>query len=323
MTSMKIYGWSNGEGGTHWYRIAEPLRGLGDLGHQWGTGPEMTDWVLDNHDTIITHMLNEERGSEAWEKIARRNQHRLIIDVDDDVWNFDPRTDSHRAWSDDRLLRLQNNIACADLVTTPSDHLADILSELNPNVAVLPNCVPAWLLKVRPFVPRRFTMGYQGARQHAVDLQDIAMDIHAMFSRHEKARLHIWGELDPVGWNRRQIMRTSWNADVPSYYRSLAMSVGLGPLADIPFNYAKSAIRAVEYAALGIPAMLTDVPAYRPYVSSETGWLIPMGDRWIDRLEWAYENRGEIAVMGQRARIAARNWTTEANAKKWEDAYRG
>lgn len=324
MTSMHVYGWNQGVGGTFWYRISEPLRGLGILGHEWGHGPEMTDWVLDKHDTILTHMLHEERASEAWEKIARRNRHRLIIDVDDDVWNFDPRTDSHKAWSRDMLLRLQNNIAMADVVTTPSVHLGNLLTDLNPNVKVLPNYVPEWLL--RHPMPRApwFKLGYQGARQHAVDVQEIATDVHQFLSRHRKASIHIWGELDPIGWPAGRVHRTRWNASVPDYYRSLNMSVGIGPLADIPFNYAKSGIRAVEYAALGIPAMLTDVPAYREFVTDGwTGWLVPMGEAWIERLEWAYNNRDQVNAMGVVARRNAQEWTTEANAWKWEAAYRG
>jgi glycosyltransferase involved in cell wall biosynthesis len=321
MTS--IYGWNQGVGGTYWYRIREPLRGLGTLGHQWGTGPQMTDWTLEHHDTIVAHMLHEERASEAWEKIARRNQHKLVIDVDDDVWNFDPRTDSHKAWSREMLLRLQNNIAMADVVTTPSAHLAHLLSELNPNVKILPNYVPEWVLSHRSGMNRRgFVMGYQGARQHAVDLQEIAVDVRTILDRHRKSRVRIYGELNPVGWPR--LDRQPWQPDVPTYYRSLHMTIGLGPLADIPFNYAKSAVRAVEYAALGIPAMLTDVPVYREYVTEGfTGWLIPMGESWVDRLEWAYQNRDQVEAMGKLARRQAENWTTEANAWKWEAAYRG
>lgn len=322
MTS--VYGWNQGVGGTFWYRIAEPLRGLSMLGHQTSTGAQMTDRVLSEHDTVLCHMLHEERASEAWEKIARRNQHRLVIDVDDDVWNFDPRTDSHRAWTRDMLLRLQNNIAAADLVTTPSFHLADLLSELNPNVKVLPNYVPEWLLRHSPRRPPWFKLGYQGARQHFLDLQEIAGDVDQFLRRHRRTSVHIWGELDPIGWPVGRVHRTRWNASVPDYYRSLTMTVGLGPLANIPFNYAKSAVRAVEYAALGIPAMLTDVPVYREYVEDGfTGWLIPMGDPWIDRLEWAYQNRDQVDAMGKLSRKMAENWTTEANAWKWEGAYRG
>lgn len=321
---LRVYGWNTGAGGTFWYRIAEPLRGLALRGHQTSTGARLDDGILDEFNTILVHTLHEERASEAWEKIARRNQHRLVIDVDDDVWNFDPRTDTARFWTDERLLRLQTNIAMADVVTTPSEHLADILSELNPNVHVLPNCIPEWVLSIPRPRTARFSMGYQGARQHTIDLNVIGHDVWTILHRHRKARVHLYGELNPIGWPEGRVIRTPWNSDIPSYYRSLNMSIGLGPLADVPFNYAKSAIRAIEYAALEIPAILTDVPAYRPYVHPDhTGWLIPHGETWLDRLEWAYNNREQLVMMGKLARSYAQGWTTESNAYRWEVAYRG
>lgn len=322
---LRVYGWNQGAGGTYWYRIAEPLRGLQLRGHSVASGAPLTDGILDEFDTILAHTLHDERASEAWEKIARRNRHRLVIDVDDDVWNFDPATDTRRYWTDDRLRLLQSNIAMADVVTTPSEHLADILSELNPNVVVLPNYIPEWLLTHEVRHPRtNFVMGYQGARQHTIDVQTIGHDVWTMLRRHRKARVHLWGELNPIGWPDGRVIRTPWNASVPDYYRSLSMTVGLGPLADIPFNYAKSAIRAVEYSALGIPPMLTDVPVYREYVHPGfSGWLIPPGETWLDALEWAYCNREKVSVMGQCARHYAQDWTTEKNAYKWEVAYRG
>lgn len=321
---LRVYGWNTGAGGTFWYRISEPLRGLALRGNQTSSGTQLDDQILDQFDTILVHTLHEEHASEAWEKIARRNRHRLVIDIDDDVWNFDKRTGTAQFWTVKRLRRLQSNIAMADLVTTPSDYLANILAELNPNVVVLPNYVPEWLLRHRMSRPPWFKMGYQGARQHTIDVQEIAPDIFEMFRRHRNTSIHIWGELNPIGWPSDRVHRTRWNASVPDYYRSLSMTIGLGPLADIPFNYSKSAIRAVEYSALGIPPMLTDVPAYRDYVSPGiSGWLIPPGETWLDALEWAYSNRDTVVKMGRCARDYARDWTTEKNAYKWEVAYRG
>lgn len=322
MTS--VYGWNQGTGGTHWYRIAEPLRGIALHGWETGTGPEMTVQIAEKYETIVTHILHDETASQGWEALARHGKNRLVMDVDDDVWNFDPNTDTHRYWTPDRLLRLQNNMAMADLITTPSPYLAGLIEEeFKRPVAVLPNYVPQWLLTHKPVQYRtKFVMGYQGARQHTVDLRTIAQDVYFMLSRKRRASVHLWGELNPIGWPIGRVHRTPWQTDIPSYYRSLAMTIGLGPLADIPFNYAKSAVRAVEYAALGIPAMVTDVPAYRGFVHDGwTGWLVPMGASWYERLDWAYRNRNQVQLMGETARRLAQEWTTETNAHRWIEAY--
>lgn len=322
---MHVYGWNQGTGGTFWYRISEPLRGLTLRGHQTSTGSVMDDRILATHDTIVTHTLHDERGSEAWLKICDRGQHRTIIDIDDDVWNFHPSTDAFDYWTRERLHRLQNNIASASLVTTPNPRLANILRHLNANVAVLGNYVPEWLLSHNPRrILGKFVIGYQGARQHMVDLRTIADDIGIFLYRHQKARLNLYGELNPIGWPEGRVIRTPWNSDIPEYYRSLQMTIGIGPLADVPFNHMKSAIRAVEYAALGFPSILTDVDIYREYVIPDvTGWLIGPGEPWLPRLEYAFKRPELLTTMGKQARRRAHAWTTEANAHRWEDAYRG
>lgn len=327
MTSQtSVYGWNQATGGTYWYRISEPLRGMALHGWEVDSGRELTQEIADKYGIILTHILHDDQGSEAWRMLARRGQNKLIMDIDDDVWNFDPATDAYRYWTGERLLRLQNNMAMCDLITTPSPHLAGLIQEyFKLPVTVLPNYVPEWLTTHKPVQYRtKFVMGYQGARQHTVDLREIAQDVYLMLSRKRRASVHLWGELNPIGWPTGRVHRTPWNTDIPAYYRSLAMTIGLGPLADIPFNYAKSAIRAVEYAALGIPAMVTDVPVYRDFVHDGwTGWLIPMRESWLERLEWAYRCREQVMVMGQTARRLAREWTTEANAHKWIGAYSG
>lgn len=318
-----VYGWSSGRGGTHWYRIAEPLRGLRILGTDTSIGPDLTDERLDQCDTILVHLLHDERNSEAWQKIAKRGTHKLVYDIDDDIWNFDPRTETYNYWTRERLLTAQENIAAADVVTTPSAYLAELLYGLNKNVWVLPNTVPEWLLHYQPTRWRqKFVMGYQGARQHVADLQMIGHDLALMLRRHRNARMHIWGELNPLGLPVSRVIRTPWCHDIPTYYRSLSMSVGLGPLRNTPFNHAKSGIRAVEYAALGIPAILTDVPAYRPYIQSGwNGYLVSHEDDWYETLEACYQDRTAMEIMGGIARRTAQEWTTEKNAHKWLEAY--
>ncbi len=326
-TPLSVYGWHGGTGGTFWYRVWEPLRGLRTLGHHTSTGAALTNAVLAEHNTILSHLLHGEKESVAWQELAERRTHRLIIDVDDDVWNFHHTTDTAKYWTDERLLRLQNNIACADLVTTPNRALARHLHELNPNVAVIYNTIPGWVLgHVRPYsftkASARFVLGYQGARQHANDMREIGGDLATFLARHRSVRLRIYGELNPLGLPQGRVIRFPWCHDIPTYYRSLDMTVMIGPLADVPFNYGKSYIRALEACALGIPPMLTDVPEYRNVIKhGHNGWLIPPGESWYPYMEWARAHREEVEEMGRVARSSVAHLTTESYATTVESEY--
>lgn len=323
MTPTKVYGWNQGTGGTFWYRIAEPLRGLALAGHQTATGPVLTDEIVDEYDFIHTHLLHDERGSEAWEKLAnRRGAPFLSLDVDDLAWAFERHTDTYTYWTPARIERLMKNIRLADVVTTPNQMLADELRTYNPNVVVVGNYVPEWVLGLSTYRPvTKYEFGFQGARQHTEDLQIIGYDMLRILRQHRNVRVKLYGELDPRGWPDGRVIRTPWQSDVPTYYRSLSFHAGLAPLRVTRFNLAKSALRAVEYAALGIPIIASKNTVYDDVVQEgATGWLVD-DTEWYECLRWTYQNQDLAKGMGVTARRHAASWTTEANTIRWQRVF--
>jgi hypothetical protein len=83
-----------------------------------------------------------------------------------------------------------------------------------------------------------------------------------------------------------------------------------------------SAIKALEYMALGIPVLASDVEAYRGLViDGVNGYLIRRKADWGRRL---HELACDVAAreeMGAKARETARAHTIEANWHKWAEIY--
>jgi glycosyltransferase involved in cell wall biosynthesis len=50
--------------------------------------------------------------------------------------------------------------------------------------------------------------------------------------------------------------------------------IGLAPLADTGFNRAKSSIKALDYAALGLPTLASDMSVYRGSIADGPGGLL-------------------------------------------------
>ena len=328
---MNIYGLAPVSGACHWYRIREPLRGLAGIGHTTAWGELFDETIVARHDTILTHILHGEQESQAWEYLDEAGQHRLIYDIDDNVWAYDPTTNHGQYWNAERLAQVETNIRRAHLVTTPSPVLARIIQferGLNANVAVLGNYVPSWLLGLGISRPEVFTIGYQGAPQkiHQSDLDEIQEELFLFLTRFSDARLVFYGQPkvpEGAGSLADRITAVPWTPDVPAYYRSLyGMTVGLGPLRPSPFTDAKSGIRAVEYAALGMPGVFSDVAAYRPVVTNnETGYLIRDPHDWRAVLSKLYRRPELVTSVGHKARVRAQAWTTEQNAWRFEQAY--
>lgn len=317
-----VYGWSTGTGGVHYHRIAEPLRVLAGYGAVVDSGPELGDEQLARCDTILTDKLHDERATAAWHELAERDSHRLVLDVDDVMWAPDHQP-FQRHYTPDVLARLWSNVERAHVVTTPTAPIAEYLSRYNRNVHVVPNTVPAWLTGWTMPVRDRPTIGYQGSPSH---LRDWTAPIQRGFVKflleHPEWGIHFYG-LQPGEWATvTHALHTPWQPPGDTYYASLSFDVGVGPLRDTPFNRGKSALRAVEYAALGIVAVLPDLAPYRGWVDDGvTGRLIRSGQTLRSVLtEVAADTPARIA-MARTARERAMFWTTEAQIHRWADAW--
>jgi glycosyltransferase involved in cell wall biosynthesis len=135
-----------------------------------------------------------------------------------------------------------------------------------------------------------------------------------LYGGHRVTAIHLQHRIEHIGWTE----------DLTQYYRSLAFDVGIGPLQRTPFAAAKSSLRAVEYAALGVPAVLSDEPPYRGWVTPQvTGFLIDPdrpGD-WFEALDFLAKNPEARTQMGELAKLRAREWTTEAAIMAWVQAW--
>jgi glycosyltransferase involved in cell wall biosynthesis len=100
------------------------------------------------------------------------------------------------------------------------------------------------------------------------------------------------------------------------------MTVGIGPLRKSPFTEAKSGLRAIEFAALGIPGIYSDSAPYRPFVQHRaSGYLMSVVSDWRKYLIKLYRNPELVERLSRQARQLARGYTTEANTREWESAY--
>lgn len=319
-----VYGWSPGNGGVHHYRIAEPLRVAALHNIPTATGRELTHEICERYDTILAHMLHHEHALPAWRQLAERGHHRLVLDVDDAMWapDWQPFRD---AYTPEVLDRLYTAIQLAHVVTTPSPVIAASLGCYHPNVRVIANYVPAYLLHQHPRTRRRPTIGYQGSASHDPDISPEFIGCMRRFARDYPEWIwKMWGKTprEVEGWPPGFIQTVPWQPDLRAYYRSLSMDVGIGPLKSSTFTASKSSLRAVEYAALGVPAVLSRSPAYEGWVEQGvTGFLVEDDQDWYQLLSWLAEDPQLAVKMGYAARERAESWTTEGNIWRWSEAW--
>ncbi len=222
------------------------------------------------------------------------------------------------------------------IVATPA--LAERVAALRGEVLIVPNALDERLFDSppEPFASRssEVTIGYMGTLTHEADLRMVLAPLRALLSHHAgRVRLELVG--GATGQRMASLfeglpfkMRDPGYEDpypkfVPWMRQHLRWDVAIAPLEDDAFTRGKSDLKYLDYGALGIPAVFSDVRPYRETVRHRETGLLAANETgaWAEALE-------EIVVDGAlRARLAEASKTEvhearmlRTNARRWGDA---
>ncbi|SRR6266851_291489 len=323
---------------ARFYRMFLPLQEMERHGHQvtWRSGGEDEDGVrapitgadMAGHDIIIGQRFNHHTGLQVWRR-ARTPFSRLVYELDDDVFSIGPENwQAHHLYKQEEIRdAVTHSAQVADLVTVSTEHLAGVMRERtgNQDVAVLPNCIPGWVCDHQRPRRERLVAGWMGGASHGNDVGIIASPLRRFLKRFPGWDAEVKGtDFRPtIGHDRVSFSPWIHITDDPrAYYGSIDFDVGLAPLDDNEFSRSKSFIKALEYSALGIPVIASDVEPYRGFIrDGETGFLIRYEHEWLKRMSELAADEALREKMGLAARQAAQEHTIEQGWRKWEATY--
>ena len=218
------------------------------------------------------------------------------------------------------LIELISNAAA---VTVSTDLLAEKLRPYNDRVEVVPNKISTrlWggaLAKGFDHVPRLF---YMGTKTHDEDLAFVLPAIKLARETYPGLRLSLIGvtsSVDLPDWvdvipleNRK----TNYSHFVPWLKTQIwDVDLAIAPLMQGEFNRFKSGLKVLDYAALGLPVLASNVPSYQDLVGSQP----PVGvslvqnsvEVWAQTIETKLNQRSELHKQGQ----TLREWAFENHA---------
>lgn len=321
---MKIVGLHRDFGSEH-YRIRQPLDELGRHGHETRCELARTDADITGADIVVGQMIgSRDEGPKVhgwWRRMAK--DCRRVYEMDDDPFEVEHHNPAYGYYTGELSKdSLTHCIQTADLVTVSVEPLAERMRTINPNVAVCKNRIDERLLDIER--PRRdkVTIGWAGGASHALDLDEAAYGLRKVLDHNPGAEGHFIG-CDFRKSIARPMRFTPWFFDLFDYYRSIDFDIGIAPLRATRFTETKSAIKALEYAALGIPVVASDVAPYRDFViDGVTGWLVRREHEWAAKLRDLVNDQTMRDEMGAKAKQHAAEWTIQKGWTDWESAYR-
>ncbi|MFC8447690.1 glycosyltransferase family 4 protein [Kitasatospora sp. NPDC057223] len=303
-------------------RVELPLQALRAEGYATGSSERMAEQLTAR--TLIGQRVCMPGPSARWQEIAAQaSRPRLVFELDDDLWHVDSSSPVAHAFfeRDDVRQRLEANIAVADAVTVTMEELAAVVRPLNPNVHVIPNYLPAWLLQhERPHRDGVVTIGWGGSATHQMDVEEIGGQLRQVMNRNPHVELHLMGSDYRKALGVRDRVRVSeWTASVPDYWRAIDYDIMLAPLRAHRFNASKSPLRPLEAAMLGIPVIASDYGPYAQFVRhGETGFLVRRDHEWGRYLRDLVNDEAMRAEMGAAGRRQAADWTIEGHVDEWQ-----
>jgi hypothetical protein len=249
----------------------------------------------------------------------------IVWDNDDDLRTMPEGIDLKKA---EGALRSQQAradmvamVRLADVVTTPSSVLAEQYRAWGAaHVAIVENFIPETYAADAGRPPHEgVTIGWTAGAEHRYDYVTLGLreTLLALLERHPQLHVMSIGidlGLPHGGYRHRSLVQ---HEELASHVA--AFDIGIAPIADIPFNAARSNVKVKEYAAAGVPWLASPIGPYAGLGERHGGELVP-DSGWeaaLDRLIRDARRRRKLARQGRKW---AQSQTVARNIGAWEDA---
>lgn len=249
---------------------------------------------------------------------------RIIFDFDDALWAPpDIQYRNPKVQERYRLLtkRLNYILSYAVRVVVGSQYLAMYAASFAPHVDVIPSSVDPKRYPLKDHRNARpAVLGWIGSPENLVDFKPIIPVLRRIVGDNVKVKI---------------VSSAAPNLDgVPAEFESWKLGndiehlhgfdIGLMPLNDTERSRGRCGFKAVQYMAVGLPVVASNVGAAREViVHGETGFLASSEDEWYDylvRLIPDHELRKRLGWEG-RKRVEC-YFNLEVNAVRWADILR-
>jgi glycosyltransferase involved in cell wall biosynthesis len=232
------------------------------------------------------------------ERMIRRMSRRLVFDFDDAIFQEHPE-------------KFAQVVPCCNSVIAGNELLAERARELNPRTVVIPTCVDLRHYPQRTASDETPTIGWIGTSSNLKYLEIASQPLRQLATERQFRlrvvcdRPKLVADLPLTGVNVEPV-RWSESAEIAELAK---FDVGLMPLADDGWTRYKCGLKAIQYLAIGIPAVVSPIGVNREIVQPDaTGYWATTPDEWhaaLSRLLDDAHRRARLGTAG-RATVAAR-----------------
>lgn len=303
------------------------------------------DYLLE-YDTIVVQRLHTWKEYYVLEQLKKMGKY-IVYDVDDDIFNIPPSNPAWKVIRADQREAARAMMDLADVITTPSEIIKERFGFQDKTV-VIPNAVDltdGWAkvtgndtvdLQVLGSPDEYKRILWAGSPTHDDDWIECAGALDEIMRQNENVRAVILGFLPSMIQSFiEDEMRPWWDqrvefmdfSDVETYVnitKHIRADVALAPLQDTMFNNAKSSLKIIEYSAVGVPCVASDVTPYKEVINhGENGFLANTMEEWIEYMQYLLDNSEDGMRMVRKSRkTVEQHFDLKQVIQDWKKVFR-
>lgn len=332
--------------GCTWYRCILPADALNKRGNAAHVGllavsdsgriavAQPKKNIVVGHQIIVFKLAMHLANLEAAMR-AKDSGQKIVVDIDD--W-FDGLPETNKAFeTTDPKKHPENNrniyfalIEMADALICSTRFLYDFYSKKHPGkpIFLVENAIDVdrWTPKQPP--RGKPVIGWVGATPwRSNDLEQLSGFFNA-YLESRALKFHHAGHISTAP-SAASLLGLTGNhhthegmqpiTQLPRLFNNL--DIGIVPLNNIPFNYAKSYLKGLEYAAAGIPFVCSYSPEYQSLTDAGVGRLANSATDWEYHLDELLDAEMWLDEREYNRELIMQNYSIDKRADEWEKVF--
>jgi glycosyltransferase involved in cell wall biosynthesis len=237
---------------------------------------------------------------------------KFYTEMDDNVFLLNPDSPAYAEYGPGapsvEIVRDQIRKSNGMIVST--EYLKKAYSDHNSNIHVIPNAIDFEIwdsLKRKNSRSKKLRIGWAGGGSHDRDLLIIDKAIDKIMKKFTNVEFVFLGGYPEIfGSKPKSKIRLlkSWYPinTYPQALKDLNLDIALAPIRDNEFNRCKSNLRWLEYSALGIPTIASDVEPYRCIKTGTDGIIVKNeAEDWANAMAYLIESKCDRKTIGSNA----------------------
>lgn len=305
-------------------------------------------------DVVIWQKLHTKKSMDFFVEMRNKYEKPMLTETDDYIFSIPESNIASEAYAPGsfmtRYFADQMGLSTGMIVSTP--YLKEQYKRFNNNIHVVENAIDLRLwgkttasampqrpnsilrsgnspnrVRLLSHAGRRLYIGWAGGGTHAEDLNIIEEPLFRVLDKYKHVHFKICAGETPHGYPKwveghpriHKIYKAHTIKKYPKALNKMGFNIGIAPLIDNNFNRGKSNLRWLEYSALGIPCVASNVMHFSQTIKHGfTGFLAETSEDWVNCLSRLIESDVLRTTIGANANNTVRtDWNPDVMGSKY------